>query len=53
MQHAKMVSDVVEGLQEVLHQEKSLTETPETISELNDHVANTVKNTHEHLETQL
>ena len=45
MHHMNMVSDVSLVLQEVLHQEKSLTETLPGISEPTENVSNMVQNT--------
>ena len=48
-----MVSDVSLVLQEVLHQEKSLTETLPGISEPTENVSNMVQNTQQQLMAQL
>ena len=48
-----MVREVVAGLQELLQQEQAPTETPETISEQNKHVANAVQITQQKLAIQL
>ena len=53
MHHANMVHNVVAVLQEFSKQEQSLTKTPETISEPNDHVVNAVHITQQQLVAQL
>ena len=51
--HTNMVHDVVAGLQEVLHQEQTLNETPTVILEPNKHVKNAVQNTQHKLTAKL
>ena len=53
MHHTGMVREVVAGLQELLQQEKSPTETPNNISEPNKHVANALQSTQQLMEAQL
>ena len=43
MHHTKMVRDMVAGLQEVLHQKKSLNKNPKIITEPVNNVANVVQ----------
>ena len=45
MHHAKMVRDIVAGLQEDLQQDQSHTETPTSIQAPVDYVVNAVQNT--------
>ena len=49
MNHAKMVCDVVAGLQEDLQQNKTQTETPASVKAPVDYVANAVPNTQKQL----
>ena len=53
MHHANMVSNVIVGLQKVLHQEKVLTENLAFIEEPVNHLGSVVQNTQQQLETQL
>ena len=48
-----MVRNVVSVLQEVLHQEQSPIDTPDTIAESSNHVPNEVKTTQHQLAAQL
>ena len=53
MHNAKMVRDVVTGLQEVLHQYKSTTDNTTMFTEPVNHVANVVQRTRKWLATRL
>ena len=53
MHHAKMLHNVVAGLQEVLHQGKVLIQNTTVIEAPVDHVANAAQNTQKQLATQI
>ena len=53
MHHVNMVSDVVAVLQEILQQERSLTNNATTVMEPVYHVENSVQSTQQQLATQL
>ena len=53
MHHAKIVRDVVAWLQKALQQDQIQTETPTLVQAPVDHVTNAVRNTQQHLYTQM